>query len=163
MQHPKIVTAVKTRQAARAALNHNHATVRRMQREGLVDDNAARLLHVDLDRRLKHTQTRGAAGREPAGPEALLRNIPWLKGLDDRDALIAFFLARVTLHILPVNAPVMERGEASAGIFLVRLRYVCCGHACLRTICLRMHACMCACPFSIPGIRVNLTDLNGFC
>lgn len=97
-QYPTIVTAVKTRHAARSTLNHNHRTLRRLQREGLLDDRDAHYLRCDIEKSRKQQETGYHVCMEPMAPDKLLRNIPWLNGLGE-DSAIDFLLQHADLQV----------------------------------------------------------------
>ncbi|MBT3424134.1 MAG: cyclic nucleotide-binding domain-containing protein [Bacteroidetes bacterium] len=80
--YPEITKAIETRQAARSVLNYEKSSIKKLQKEGKLEDSEAAGLIVDMELRMKKLMEAPLIIKMPE-PIEILEQLPWLKQVDD--------------------------------------------------------------------------------
>ena len=118
INHPKIVSSIKTRQASRSILNKARDTVRSMKEDGIMDEMDADILRRICEVKMKRLECCPPC-LDPPEPQYLLRSLAWLEGMEDLDTVIDILCCNAKLEKHEPGYKIGDVGDESSGIYLV--------------------------------------------
>lgn len=114
--YPKIVLAVKTRQASRCILNGVRLEVKHLQEDGVMDERDVQLLKAATETQMKMLLSKPPT-LEPPDPMGMLSGVAWLDGATDE--MMATIKDCAQLRQYEMNEVLGDVGDPSDGIFFV--------------------------------------------
>ena len=114
--HPKIVLAVKTRQASRCILNGVRQEVKHLQEDGVMDERDVQLLKTCCETQMKMLLSKPPTLDAP-DPMKLLFGVTWLDGATDE--MMATIKECAHLQQYDMNEVIGDVGDPSDGIYFV--------------------------------------------
>ncbi|HET6244895.1 MAG: cation:proton antiporter [Bacteroidetes bacterium] len=115
-EYPEIYTAIATRQASRLVLNYELHTIERLLNKGqLESDEAKKMIHA-VEARMKKLMDSPPAVYLPENNE-LLKNIPWLKDLDD--ATFNEVATEFQSRLFAIGDVITKEAKGGDGLFVI--------------------------------------------
>jgi hypothetical protein len=113
---PEISVAIETRTAAWSMLRHVRHAIHRLQSEGVLDDDESSRWIEEVEAKMKEL-TRSPPAFALPDPIALLRELAWLRSLDDAtiDEVVAF----VRTETFEKGKPLMTEGGAGDSLVVI--------------------------------------------
>ena len=114
--YPEVTVGIETKDAIRSVLNHERNTIKKLRKAGSLEaDESGRLL-LDVEERMKDVMESSLELRIPS-PEEVLREVTWLKGL--QDTVISQIVGLSEQRSYSSGQGIMDQGGAGDGMIVI--------------------------------------------
>lgn len=114
--YPKVTVAIETKQAIRTILNHERASIKKLQASGAIEADESANLIADVEQRIEDVMNKPLELRLPT-PVEILKEASWVKGLSPD--VINKIISKAEQKQYAPGSVIMNQGDEGDGMILI--------------------------------------------